>query len=139
MHLEHSLVIPARPEVVWAVTIDIERWPEWTPTMERIERLDTGPFRVGSQARIKQPQFKEAVWTVTTLEPGRGFTWATRTGGLTMVASHEVVPSPGGCTSILQLDVTGLVALLLAPLVRRGAAQAMATENICLEPVSKLC
>ena len=49
-----------------------------------------------------------------------------------MVASHEVVPNAGGCVSQLQLDVTGVMAILLGPLVRRGAQKAMATENACL-------
>ena len=70
MHLQHSLAIAAPAEVVWGVTIDVERWPEWTPTMEKVERLDGGPFQIGSQARIKQPQFNETVWTVLALVPG---------------------------------------------------------------------
>lgn len=129
MHLQHSLAIAAPAEVVWGVTIDVERWPEWTPTMEKVERLDGGPFQIGSQARIKQPQFNETVWTVMALVPGRSFTWTARTSGLTMVASHEVVPDAGGCVNHLQLDITGVMAILLGPLVRRGAQKAMATEN----------
>ena len=46
-------MIDAPPEVVWRVLIDVERWPEWTPTTDRIERLDEGEFRLGSRARMK--------------------------------------------------------------------------------------
>jgi len=129
MHLEHSLTIAALPEKVWDVTIDIERWPEWTPTMERVERLESGPFRPGSTARIKQPQFPPTVWRVTALTPGRSFTWETRVRGMYMIASHEVTPAPGGCTSTLRLEIRGLLATLLGPLVRRGALRSMAQEN----------
>ncbi|HVU88335.1 MAG TPA: SRPBCC family protein [Pirellulales bacterium] len=129
MHLEHSLAIAAPWEVVWAVTIDVERWPEWTPTMQRVERIDSGPFRVGSQARVKQPQFREAIWTVTALEAGRRFTWQTRISGMDMTATHEVIPATSGCTSLLQLEISGWPALVLGPLVRGGAQKAMATEN----------
>ncbi len=65
MNFQHSISIAVPPDKAWAVTIDIERWPDWTPTVERVERLDAGPFRVGSQAKVKQPQFNETIWTVT--------------------------------------------------------------------------
>jgi hypothetical protein len=129
MQLEQSLSIHAPPDVVWSVTIDVERWPEWTPTMQQVRRLDSGPFQVGSSAMVKQPQFPETVWRVTALDPGRGFTWETRVRGLHMIATHEVVPTPGGCTSNLRLEIRGLLATILGPLIRRSAKQAMATEN----------
>lgn len=129
MHLEHSLPIAAPQDVIWGVTIDVERWPEWTPTMQRVKRLDDGPFRIGSQARVKQPQFRETIWTVTAMEPGHSFSWQTRVSGMTMVASHEVVPSGHGCVSRLQLEIKGWPATLLGPFVRKGAFKAMATEN----------
>jgi len=34
--------IAAPPGGVWAVIADVERWPEWTPTVTRLQRLDRG-------------------------------------------------------------------------------------------------
>src|SRR5215213_5897034 len=79
MHLEHRLEIDTPASVVWDLTVDVERWPETTPTMTSVERLDDGPLGVGSQARIKQPAQRPTVWTVTRFEPGRHFAWATKT------------------------------------------------------------
>jgi uncharacterized membrane protein len=46
--------IDAPPEKVFALLCDVERWPEWTPTMTRVQRLDQGPFAVSSSAQIQQ-------------------------------------------------------------------------------------
>ncbi len=51
MEEREQVIIDAPPEVVWRVMTDVERWPEWTLTAERIERLDEGDFRLGSRAR----------------------------------------------------------------------------------------
>jgi len=59
------------------------------PTVQRVERLDAGPLRVASSARIKQPAQTPAVWTVTRLEPTREFTWETRRLGLRMTGVLE--------------------------------------------------
>ena len=35
-HFSVTVDIPAPPDRVWAVIADVERWPEWTPTVTRI-------------------------------------------------------------------------------------------------------
>ena len=52
MKLENVVHIDAPQEVVWAVTEDIERWPEWTPSVESVTRIDHGQFDVGSAANV---------------------------------------------------------------------------------------
>jgi uncharacterized membrane protein len=129
MQIDHSVEIEASRDTVWSVLIDVERWPEWTPTMETVRRLEDGPFQLGSSAAIKQPQMPEAVWRVTKFTPGRQFTWETTIRGMRMIGSHELVDSPAGCASRLRLEVSGMVAWLLWPLIRGSAARAVETEN----------
>jgi carbon monoxide dehydrogenase subunit G len=42
MHIDQQMEIAARAERVWEVMIDVQRWPEWTPTVTSVERLDAG-------------------------------------------------------------------------------------------------
>lgn len=69
-----AVEISAPPDRVWAVMSDIEAWPEWTPTVTRVELLDPGPLAVGQRARVLQPRLPAAVWRITALGPGRSFT-----------------------------------------------------------------
>lgn len=74
MKLEHVIHIEAPPDVVWSVTADIERWPEWAPTVDAVQRLDQGAFDVGSTALLKQPGLPQATWSVTAFTPKKRFT-----------------------------------------------------------------
>ena len=93
--LKHTVTIAAPPEQVWTVLVDVERWPERIPTVDRVERLDAGPLAVGSRTRVEQPRLPTAVWTVTELADGSSYTWESRSPGVTVTAAHEVEPQPG--------------------------------------------
>ena len=110
--------IAAPPERVWAVIADVERWPEWTPTVTRLERLDRGPLAVGSRARIRQPKLLPAVWQVTEIVDGRTFTWVTRSPGVRVTATHGVEPIATGTRARLSLRFSGLFGPLVARLTR---------------------
>ena len=127
--IEDTIHIEASPDVVWAVTEDIERWPEWTPTVEAAYRLDDGPFGHGSVARIKQPGQPESDWTVTAYAPGEHFTWETRRPGLRMAASHRVRGETSGTSNTLRVKASGALAVMLRPVLRRAIRRALMEEN----------
>lgn len=129
MTIEHSTPIAAPPDVVWAVTEDVERWPEWQPTVTSVRRLDAGPFRVGSRARIKQPLQPEATWTVTDHAPGRRFSWESVRPGLRLVGTHDVAPDGAGASSRLRVEATGPLAVLLWPLLGPATRWSLRQEN----------
>ena len=122
-------MIEAPAEVVWDLTLDVTSWPQITPTMTSVERLDAGPIHVGSSARVKQPRQTAAVWTVTRLEQGREFTWRTRRMGMTMTGSHIVEPVGDHCRNTLSIDVEGRGSVLFGRVFGRVVASAIATEN----------
>jgi ribosome-associated toxin RatA of RatAB toxin-antitoxin module len=117
-YIEETREIAATPEAVYAVICDVERWPEWTQSMERLERLDDGPLRLQSRARVKPVGSREAVWTVTRLVEGRGFDWETRPmPGLRVVARHWIEAADGGCRVTLSLRSSGPLAWPTARIV----------------------
>lgn len=133
MQIEDTIEIAAPRDVVWSVTVDLERWPEWTPTVTSIRRLDEGRLRVGSRARLQQPGLPEAEWEVTALTPGRLFTWQTRVRGIGMVASHELTPNGNGTRNLLRIELRGIVALTVWPLLRGALRRALERENAGLK------
>jgi carbon monoxide dehydrogenase subunit G len=124
--------VDAPPEVVFAVLIDIERWPEWTPTVTRVERLDDagGPLALGSRLRIVQPKVPPAEWAVTALEPGRGFKIVSRSPGATVEADHWAEPAADGAGSRVTLSVTfsGFLGRLIGRAMRRLNERYIAEE-----------
>jgi uncharacterized protein YndB with AHSA1/START domain len=127
--LNVAVSIDAPPEKVFEVLCDVEHWPEWTPTMISVERLDTGPFRVGSSARIRQPKLRPTVWRVTDLEDNRSFTWVTSGPGFRMRAGHSVRAAGAGSHVELSFEITGFMAPLLSLLYGGLTREYVTTES----------
>jgi uncharacterized membrane protein len=113
-----SVDISAPPERVWAVMIDGERWPEWTRSVTSVRRLDTGPLRVGSRARIRQPRVPPAVWRVTQLDDGRSFTWVSGSALARATARHSVERTAAGSRATLSVSYSGLLGRVVGRLTR---------------------
>ena len=117
--------VDAPVEAVWSVMYDVERWPEWTPTVDSVTRLDDGEFGVGSRVEIRQPRLPKARWEVTDVTrdgPGRSFTWESVSPGIRTIARHQVAPREGGSRVTLSIDQTGPMGAFVA-LVWRGLIQ----------------
>jgi uncharacterized protein YndB with AHSA1/START domain len=109
-----EIAIDATAERVWSIMSDIDRWPEWTPSVDHAQRLEDAALTVGSTARLKQPKFPAATWTVTHLEPGRSFTWEARGLGFTTRGIHRIEGEPTGPVRVvLEIELRGALALLM--------------------------
>lgn len=104
-----SIDVEAPPNEVWDVLSDVERWPDWTPSVEEATRLDHGPFAVGSRTRIVQPRLRPAVWEVTRLEEGRRFTWMSRGPGVMTEADHVIEAHGAGSRVTLSVQFAGML------------------------------
>ena len=113
---EQSVDIEASPAVVWAVMKDVERWPEWTPGVTSVRPLGGGSLDVGRRVVIRQPRLPPAMWRVTEVEEGRGFTWVSRAPGLRVVGRHWIEPTESGSRATLSIDYRGALGGVLARL-----------------------
>jgi uncharacterized membrane protein len=116
MRYEETTLIDAPVDLIWRLTSEIDGWPTFMPTVQRLERLDDGPLRVGSRARLKQPGQTTAVWTVTRIEPLREFTWETHRPGIRLTGQHLLEPAGDGTRNTLVLSTSGPAAGLFTAL-----------------------
>jgi hypothetical protein len=101
------------------------------PTVTTVERLDDGPLRVGSRARLKQPGQRPTVWAVTAHEPEQRFEWEASVFGVRTVASHLIEPTADGARNTLRLELTGRGAGVMGRLIGRTLRTVLSTENDC--------
>ena len=120
MQFTRTTEVAAPPEVVFAVLGEVERWPEWTPTVTRVERLDAAgaPLAQGSRLRIIQPSVPPAEWTVTAIEPGRGFRLVSHSPGATVEANHWVEPAGAGSRVTLSVSFSGVLGRVVGWMMR---------------------
>lgn len=118
MHAEDSIEIQAPADVVWRVYADVERWPEWTASMDEVAFVEGSALNEGAAVRIKQPRLPRVTWVVTEMAPGRSWTWEARSPGAHTIARHVVSPVDEGTTTVEQsIDQTGPIGALVGRLI----------------------
>ena len=130
MITESSIEIAAPAAVVWDVFAEVERWPEWTTSVERLVALDGPNLEVGKRFEIKQPRLPKLVWEVTQMTPGVTWTWRQRSFGGTTLATHEVTVLDGDRTLVRQrIDQRGPVGVTVGLLMRRLTRRYLTLEG----------
>ena len=137
MRFDHSSTIQAAPERVWEVFSDVERWPDWTPTVDSVERLDAGRIHVGARTRIRQPKLPVAIWEVTKLEDGEYFEWVSRAPGITTTGCHRVVSTPEGTVATATIIQEGPLGWLFGRLYAGLTKRYIAIETQKLKEISE--
>ncbi|CAM3077316.1 polyketide cyclase [Mycobacterium intermedium] len=138
MFTESSVEINAAAPLVWEVFTDVERWPEWTPSVSSLVALDGPELAVGKRFQIKQPKLPTLVWEVTELEPGVSWTWVQRSpGGLTL-ANHLLTPIGEDRTLARQsIDQRGPIGALVGKLMLRTTRRYLEMEGLGLKSRSE--
>jgi hypothetical protein len=103
-----TIDIDAAAPRVWSVLADVERWPDWTPTMNEVRLRGGGTLGPESTADVRQPKLPKAVWKVTAFEEGRRFAWTAGGPGVLTVGDHVVEPlGADRCRVTLGIETTG--------------------------------
>lgn len=118
MHFVTSVEIAAPPDRVWRILADIDHWPDMSPSITRVERVDPAPLSAGARVRIKQPRMAAMTWRVTEFEPGRSFEWQATNPGIVTVGTHELQATATGTEVTLGITHSGP----LAPIIGRLTA-----------------
>jgi uncharacterized membrane protein len=130
---ETSTTIPAAPDAVWSVLADVVNWPHWTPTVTKVEALDSPRIGMGARFEVHQPELRPAVWAVTRIEDPTRFLWESRMPGFVMVADHVLEPLPGGASRLtLSFAFQGLLGAIVGPLFRKRVESYIAKEAASL-------
>jgi uncharacterized protein YndB with AHSA1/START domain len=121
---EVTVQVDAPADRLWQAVADVERWPQWTRSMQDVRWLEThtagSPLRVGARARIKQPGRPRLVWEVSELMSGASFTWRAASPGVTATATHVVRPlSASRAELILRVRESGPLAPVVGMLTGR--------------------
>lgn len=125
---EVVLDVAAAPHRAWEVMSDVRRWPLWNDAVSSVTMVDNPRIAVGSRVLIEQPKFPPALWKVTAIEPGRGFTWVSVAPGLRVIGRHSIEPTEEGCRVTLAIEMHGLLGGLWARLTGRITRRYIAME-----------
>lgn len=123
-----SLTINASQEAVWKVLSDVVHWHEWTPTVTKVEVLNTPELKPGNRYKVFQPKLQPAEWTVTELSSSN-FTWKSKAPGMHMVAEHILKPVNANQTELtLTFTFHGWLGNLIGKMYGKMTAEYVHTE-----------
>lgn len=119
VRFESSIDIDAPAEKVWALIDRLEEWPQWMPSIKKIERVSKGPLEVGSQLSVTAKVSGLTVrllMTIIEFVPERTVVMRGKALGTNLTRFYTLQPMNG----TTRITVGGEVAGLLSRLARRG-------------------
>ena len=126
MRFESSIDINVPAEKVWALIDKLEEWPQWMPSIKKIERVSKEPLTVGSQLSVTAEVSGLTVtllMTITEFVPERSVVLEGKALGTKLTRFYTLEPVNGKTKVTIGGDVSGA----LAWLARRGG-QAVSAE-----------
>jgi carbon monoxide dehydrogenase subunit G len=125
MRFESSIDINAPTEKVWALIDRLEEWPQWMPSIKKIEKVSKGPLTAGSQlsvtAKVSGLMVK-LLMTITKFVPERKVVLDGKALGTKLTRFYTLEPVNGKTKVTIGGDISGA----LAWLARRGGQEVSA-------------
>ena len=124
-----SITINSNQTAIWQVLSDVAHWNEWTPTVTKVEVLDTPGLQLNHRYKVHQPKLQPAIWSITVLEPPSRFTWESRMPGMLMVADHSLKPINANQIELtLTFSFQGWLGEIIGRLYRKTVESYITTE-----------
>lgn len=126
MRFESSIDINAPVKKVWALVDKLEEWPQWMPSIKKIDRVSKGPLTAGSQLSVTAKVSGLTVtllMTITEFVPQRHVVMKGKALGTNLTRFYNLEPLNGKTKVTIGGEVSGA----LAWLARRGG-QAVSDE-----------
>ena len=126
MRFESSVDVKAPVEKVWTLIDRLEEWPQWMPSIKKIERLSKEPLTVGSQLSVMAKVSGLTVtllMTITEFVTERTVIMKGKALGTSVTRFYTLEP----LNRKTKVTIGGEVSGVLAWLARRGG-QAISTE-----------
>jgi carbon monoxide dehydrogenase subunit G len=115
MRFESSIEINAPAEKVWALIDRLEEWPQWMPSIKKIERVSQGPLMAGSQLSVTAKVSGLTVtllMTITEFVPERNVVMEGKALGTKLTRFYTLEPVNGKTKVTIGGDVSGALAWL---------------------------
>jgi carbon monoxide dehydrogenase subunit G len=115
MRFESSIDINAPVEKVWALIDKLEQWPQWTPSIKKIERVSKGPLTAGSQLSVTAKVSGLTItllMTITEFVPERNVVMKGKALGTNLTRFYNLEPLDGKAKVTIGGEVSGALAWL---------------------------
>ena len=115
MRFESSIEINAPVRKVWALIDKLEEWPQWMPSIKKIERVSKGSLAVGSQLSVTAKVSGLTVtlrMTIREFVPERTVVMQGKTLGTNLTRFYNLEPVNGKTKVTVGGDVSGALAWL---------------------------
>jgi carbon monoxide dehydrogenase subunit G len=115
MRFESSVDIDAPAERVWALVDKLEEWPQWMPSIKKIERVSQGALTAGSRLSVTAKVSGLTVrllMTITEFVPERNVVLEGKALGTKLTRFYTLKPVNGKTKLTIGGDVSGALAWL---------------------------
>jgi len=126
MRFESSIDINAPVQKVWGLIDKLEEWPQWMPSIRKIERVSKGPLAVGSQLAVTAKVSGLTVtllMTITEFVPERTVVMKGKALGTNLTRFYTLEPVDGKTKVTIGGDVSGALAWLACRGGRKVSAE----------------
>lgn len=115
MQIEHSILVEAPPQRLFAIYADVANWHRWDPDTQSAH-ID-GPFQVGARGSLTPAKGNTVPMVITAIEPDRSFTVESRIPLFRMCFEHELRPERGATRVVHRVSFSGALSFLLGRIV----------------------